>query len=68
MKLDLNITLDLNEDFYDFFSNKEYLKEAIAKILNDTLIERLKKEIDGLNITYGEFYEYLRTDGTVRDS
>jgi 6-pyruvoyl-tetrahydropterin synthase len=56
MKLEVKLILDLQDKFYDFFSSKEYIKEAISKIISDTLKERLKDETQNISVTTGDFY------------
>jgi len=59
MLLDIQVNLELREDFYNFFSNKDYLKQAIIKIFDDTIKERLKQEINDMTIKAGDFYENI---------
>jgi len=59
MKLEVKLILDLQPNFYDFFSNKDYIKEAVSKIVSDTLKERLKGEVENIGISTGDFYESI---------
>ena len=58
MKLDIKLSIDLNDDFYNHFDDKDILKKAMCKIIQEWVSER-KDKVTNCETEAGDFYASL---------